>query len=708
MKKIVIYPGRFQPMLPHHANVFQHLQSQFPGADVYIATSDKVEGTKSAFNFNEKATIMSKMHGIPAEKIIQAKVPYLIDSYKTQFDQENNMVIFAVGGKDADRFPMSNIDDSTGLDMTVRGEPRAKYYQMINTLEQHPPLPMSERGYVYNSPTFSNDGEVASASAFRNAFISAPDDGSRKEIFTKYMGSYNNNIYALFVNKLLDNKMKTENAYNLDVVKYLSGLLNEAPINFDDFSDDPAPQAALDSDDYKPGFKQDNMINQLGKIIDSDDAGKEVDAMKVKKFSPKTTVQTDDDDTVNITASEAKALKGMMDMLTSARMGEEQSARERFLKTIQTTVGLESMLDFAKSKGLVKEETKTLPQVDLSAITDDYEVDEGTFVPGFIGADGKATSKPTQADYDSNDEYQQMKKVAGIKGKDDEAEEETESFDPRGEPTAYDAAMEVYDIGDEPALAEHLGMSDEELDAEINEYGAMHALHADDDREEIIQGVVLEILSNADNKYEQSGDIASSQVEDLNDLRKRAGLEEAPGEYTYRIEGGDSILGNELYITSPEGEEKKVADDFTYFDEETDNQENLESWFVNGHGLGDEGSLVPATEEAGLEEGRMKDIIQDAIDMSKEEFDAKWKGSFDYDQLNKDYNDDLDEESVEEGKLPAGLQAYQDKKNGKKDDDDEEVDEDKEDKEEVDEDKEEDENAQFESSLAQLKRLSGI
>jgi len=626
MKKIVIYPGRFQPMLPHHANVFQHLQSQFPGADVYIATSDKVEGTKSAFNFNEKATIMSKMHGIPAEKIIQAKVPYLIDSYKTQFDQENNMVIFAVGGKDADRFPMSNIDDSTGLDMTVRGEPRAKYYQMINTLEQHPPLPMSERGYVYNSPTFSNDGEVASASAFRDAFISAPDEGSRKEIFTRYMGAYNNNIYALFVNKLLDNKMKTENAYNLDVVKYLSGLLNEAPINFDDFSDNPEP----DSDDYKPGFKQDNMINQLGKIIDSDDAGKEVDAMKVKKFSPKTTVQTDDDDTVNITASEAKALKGMMDMLTSARMGEEQSARERFLKTIQTTVGLESMLDFAKSKGLVKEETKTLPQVDLSAITDDYEVDEGTFVPGFIGADGKATSKPTQADYDSNDEYQQMKKVAGIKGKDDEAEEETESFDPRGEPTAYDAAMEVYDIGDEPALAEYLGMSDMEFDQELNEYGAMHGLHADDDREEIIAGMVEELISNADDYM--SGDIASSQVEDLNDLRKRAGLEE----------------------------------------------------------------------------GRMKDIIQDAIDMSKEEFDAKWKGSFDYDQLNKDYNDDLDEESVEEGKLPAGLQAYQDKKNGKKDDDDEEVDEDKEDKEEVDEDKEEDENAQFESSLAQLKRLSGI
>jgi len=515
MKKIVIYPGRFQPMLPHHAGVYQHLQSQFPGADVYISTSDKVEGTKSAFNFNEKVAIMTKMHGIPADKIIQAKVPYLIDSYKTQFDQVNNMVIFAIGSKDADRFPMNNIDDSTGLDMTVRGEARPKYYQMINTLEQHPPLPMSERGYVYNAPTIDNGGEVASASAFRDAFISAPDEGSRKEIFTRYMGEYNNNIYALFVNKLMDNKMKTENAYNIDVVKYLSGLLSEAPIKFDDMESEPD---TIDSDDYRPGFKQDNMINQLGKVIDSDDASKEVDAMKVKKFSPKTNVQTDDGDTVEVTASEAKALKKMMDMLSSARMGEEQSAREKFLGTIQKTVGLQSMLDFAKSKGLVEEETRTLPQVDLGEIRDDYAV-EGDLEEG-----------------------------------------------------------RVKDV-----LIDAQQMSREEFDAKYN------------------------------------------------------------GEWNY-----DEILA-----------------DYPV----------------------EEGKLP-----AGLQ------AYQDKKNGKKDDSDKD-------DDKEVDEDKDEDKDEVEEGKLPAGLQAYQDKKNGKKDDD-----ADKDDDEEVDEDKDEevDENAQFESSLAQLKKLSGI
>ena len=97
----------------------------------------------------------------------------------------------------------------------------------------------------------------------------------------------------------------------------------------------------------------------------------------------------------------------------------------------------------------------------------------------------------------------------------------------------------------------------------------------------------------------------------------------APGEYTYTLEyNGESsgISVHKLTITSPEGETKAVADDFTYFDDdEGEMQDQLASWFNNGHGIGDS------------PDGYQNDP------------------------------------SVEEGKLPAGLQAYQDKKNGKKD-----------------------------------------
>tara|TARA_R110000851_G_scaffold322549_1_gene488664 strand:- start:236 stop:799 length:564 start_codon:yes stop_codon:yes gene_type:complete len=60
------------------------------------------------------------------------------------------------------------------------------------------------------------------------------------------------------------------------------------------------------------------------------------------------------------------------------------------------------------------------------------------------------------------------------------------------------------------------------------------------------------------------------------------------------------------------------------------------------------------------------------------------------------------QEEVEEGKLPAGLQAYQDKKNGKK------ADADKDEDKEVDEDKEEVDEAILDNAILQLKKLAGI
>ena len=43
-----------------------------------------------------------------------------------------------------------------------------------------------------------------------------------------------------------------------------------------------------DEDEYatKSGYEQDSMINQLGKVIDSEEAGKDAEDMKIKNFKP--------------------------------------------------------------------------------------------------------------------------------------------------------------------------------------------------------------------------------------------------------------------------------------------------------------------------------------------------------------------------------------------------------------------------------------
>ena len=283
-------------MLSHHAEVYSQLQSQFPEADVYIGTSDKVESGKSPFTFAEKQQIATA-HGIEPSKVLQAKRPYHKDDYP--FDEENTVIIFAVGEKDMDRFPFSNVNPDTDLDMMVKDKSKPKYYQKINTYRTDP-KPMAERGYITLAPTISVDNEVASASAFRDALKNAPDKESAEQVYTKQFGNFDPKIFELI----------------------------------------------------------------YGKIT------------------------------------------GQNDM---------------------------------------------------------------------------------------NEELNNMRKLAGMQPL-------TESFDPAMEPnsesTMFDAAMDAYDDHGEDGLAQHLGMSSEEFDAELNELGAHKGLHADDDRDELVQLLVQDLIDN--------------------------------------------------------------------------------------------------------------------------------------------------------------------------------------------------------------------
>lgn len=536
MKKVVIYPGRFQPMLPHHEIVYKKLQAEFPGAGVYLATSDKVEGSKSPFNFKEKAEIISEMYDVPMDHVVLAPQPYLVDSYKKQFDLENTMVIFAVGEKDTDRFPMNNIDDSTGLDMTVRGEPRPKYYQMINTLQQHPALPMKERGYIHIAQTVKSADEVASASAFRKAFTSVEDIEKRKQVFEKYMGTYNERVFNLFNNKLIGDKMSEM----IEVMKYLSGLTEAAPVQYGDLDVDTGMKDG-DEDEYatKPGYEQDSMINQLGKVIDSEEAGKDAEDMKIKNFKPVTSVKTDDGKEMDMTPGQAKALKKMMDMLPTNRGGEEESPREKFLNAIQNSEGLTNMLDFAKSKNLVDEDVEKvqMPTVDLSDIKDDYSVDveEGRLKDVIIDA-LQLSKEEFDAEYKGSFDYDELNKTYNEEHPDyvpsDAGEPSQEEMEkgykdesaPFGEPSQedemYDKLITAYENGEED-LAEVLGMSMEDLDTELTDLSLEMGKHMDDDRDEIIQRYIEDVVNNAD--YKDHGEM-DYDMADMEEMKKLAGL----------------------------------------------------------------------------------------------------------------------------------------------------------------------------------------
>jgi hypothetical protein len=86
----------------------------------------------------------------------------------------------------------------------------------------------------------------------------------------------------------------------------------------------------------------------------------------------------------------------------------------------------------------------------------------------------------------------------------------------------FENAMAAYDAHGEEGLAKALGMSIDEFDQELNQYGMEHGLHADDDRDTIIHGMVEQMIDDA---------------EQMSDMRKLSGLEEAEGDDCEKCNG---------------------------------------------------------------------------------------------------------------------------------------------------------------------------
>ena len=245
MDKVVVYPGRFQPMLKHHAEVYQRLVNEYPDAEVYIGTSDKVEPGKSPFNFAEKQKI-AQAHGIDPSRVLQVKNPYHMDSYP--FDKDNTQVIFAVGEKDAEqRFPANS----------VKKDGTPGYYQRLGSDSE--PLPMSKRGYITVAPNITDGGDVASASAFRSALQGARSPEEAKQIFVKQFGKYDPEVFNLIYNKVAD---KTMEQLDLNYMRRMAGLSENS---FD--QEEEAIQNELSSYAEKHALRGRDLEKYIGKTI---------------------------------------------------------------------------------------------------------------------------------------------------------------------------------------------------------------------------------------------------------------------------------------------------------------------------------------------------------------------------------------------------------------------------------------------------------
>jgi len=187
---IAIYPGRFQPMGRHHYATYKALADQYGAENTFVVTSNKT-GPTSPLSFEEKKKIMVA-HGIPADKIVMTRKPYVAEEVTQNFDPDTTAVVFAVGGKDMRESPrFANLDG-----FTKKGTPA--YYKTYKPGEEL--VGLGKHGYIAVAPHVEIDvpgfGEM-SGTTLRKAL-----KGATPEDFQSIMGFYNQEIYDILQGKL--------------------------------------------------------------------------------------------------------------------------------------------------------------------------------------------------------------------------------------------------------------------------------------------------------------------------------------------------------------------------------------------------------------------------------------------------------------------------------------------------------------------------
>src|SRR6056300_1210821 len=209
---VVVYAGRFQPFHKGHYATYSHLVKKFGKNNVYIGTSNKTDNNKSPFNFKEKVMIITKMFGIPKNKIVQVKNPYVPTEVLKKFDKDTTAFITVVGKKDASR---------------LGGKFFTPYKDGID-FEGY-----EDRGYVYIAPQQSNP---ISGTEVRNGLKSGSDE-DKKEFFTKRAyPKFDKKIFDFITNTLSEDVIPKEVVegwliQNVDLIKEASQILGAQEVD---------------------------------------------------------------------------------------------------------------------------------------------------------------------------------------------------------------------------------------------------------------------------------------------------------------------------------------------------------------------------------------------------------------------------------------------------------------------------------------------
>lgn len=193
-KVIAIYPGRFQPFGRHHYDAFRWLSSKFGADKTFIATTDKVDPSKSPLSFKEKQLIISK-YGI-GDSVVMVKNPYKAEEITQKFDPKDTALVFMVGEKDMKEDPRFKIG--------LKKDGTPGYFQKYTDLKNMEGF--DKHGYLIVAPHVSYEIPGIGEMSGTNIRKALSDQKSTKEQFKGIFGWYDPKI-----EKMLKNKFSSKN-----------------------------------------------------------------------------------------------------------------------------------------------------------------------------------------------------------------------------------------------------------------------------------------------------------------------------------------------------------------------------------------------------------------------------------------------------------------------------------------------------------------
>jgi hypothetical protein len=192
MSTIVVMPGGFHPFHAGHMALYNSALKAFPGASIYIAATNDTKTRPFPFAVKEK---LAKVAGVPSGHFVQVKSPFQPREITSQFDPQQDVLIFVRSEKDKNESP-------TPGGAKKDGSPN--YFQPYTKGQLQP---FSKHAYMAYLPTVEFGPGMTSATEIRDAWTTLNTKRKTALVMSLYPATQKNKRLANVVVRLLDSAL---------------------------------------------------------------------------------------------------------------------------------------------------------------------------------------------------------------------------------------------------------------------------------------------------------------------------------------------------------------------------------------------------------------------------------------------------------------------------------------------------------------------